>query len=247
MNIAWLASPYTADHNNPRLLPGTVGGAEMLDKDMFRHLRAAGHLVNWINADQWEHAEYYERIIITQTEFLPDEAIATMGDWKPLVWVRHLQEPRPGLEKLFRKADPFVTMSDLHARVEGQAWSVTPEVCHGWLDLGEIVHGDGDGTALWAARNHPQKGLIGARLYARNMGWELVEITDSPRPVVLDAMTRASHFVFFPKGLDACPRTLIEAEAAGCEIHAGHLAGRVDPGPLDEVLDRHLRRFLGWF
>jgi glycosyltransferase involved in cell wall biosynthesis len=75
---------------------------------------------------------------------------------------------------------------------------------------------------------------------------ELRELTDAPRRTVLDAMQDACIFVFLPQRLDACPRTLIEAEAAGCEIVTNHHAGRREHGPLDEVMAAQKERFWSW-
>ncbi len=54
------------------------------------------------------------------------------------------------------------------------------------------------------------------------------------------------YFVFLPKAFDSCPRTLIEAEAAGCEIITNHLAGRRDPGDLREVIASQAVKFWSW-
>jgi hypothetical protein len=75
---------------------------------------------------------------------------------------------------------------------------------------------------------------------------KLLELTDVPRSTVLQAMSEARWFVFLPQRLDACPRTLIEAEAAGCEIVTNHKAGRRQPGPLAEVMAAQRERFWSW-
>ena len=65
---------------------------------------------------------------------------------------------------------------------------------------------------------------------------ELRELTNVPRRQVLDAMSVAEVFVYLPKSHDTIPRTLIEAELAGCRIVTNDNAGRRDPGPIREVL-----------
>ena len=240
-----MGSPYTSADRAEFLLPGQVGGAEMLDTRMAQHLTAQGHTVTMLHPDQWEEALDADRVIVTRLEGIPDEGCDMLTRCTPVVWVHHLQQPTAGHVRLIRAADPFVVMSDAHAMRE--VWGPTPVVCNGWLDLSEIPWGEGDGTALWAARNHPQKGLFFSRVYAQSRGWTLVEAMNVPRGELLQMMARASYFLFHPKGFDACPRTLIEAEAAGCEIHTNALAGRREPGPLREVNDEQLRRFLSWF
>jgi len=69
---------------------------------------------------------------------------------------------------------------------------------------------------------------------------------DKPRSEVLEAMLQHTWFVFLPKGFDACPRTLIEAEAAGCQIVTNELAGRREPGDLLDVMNEQPKKFWGW-
>lgn len=97
--------------------------------------------------------------------------------------------------------------------------------------------------ALWAGRDHPQKGRIAARIWAQRNGMELRELTNVPRSTVLDAMSTASVFVYLPKSHDTIPRTLIEAELAGCRIVTNSHAGRRDPGSIRDVLASHVSRF----
>jgi hypothetical protein len=48
---------------------------------------------------------------------------------------------------------------------------------------------------------------------------------DKTRPEVLEAMSRAKHFVFLPQGFDAEPRAVVEAVLSGCQVHTNDLAG----------------------
>jgi hypothetical protein len=45
------------------------------------------------------------------------------------------------------------------------------------------------------------------------------------RPEVLEAMSRAKHFVFLPQGFDAEPRSVVEAVLSGCKVHTNDLTG----------------------
>jgi hypothetical protein len=246
MRVAWVTHHLPGDRGNPSLLPGEfAGGAEMLDWDMVA-AAPEGVEVTWIGPDEWERAEEFDRTVVTGTDLLSQAAMLGLSKLNPLVWVHHQQQPTEARRVLFRSAEPFVCMSDLHAETE-QSWSgVSPEVNNGWIDLSDIVPGEKGEWALWAARNHPQKGRLAAKMWASANKVELRELTDVPRRVVLDAMQDARIFVFLPQRLDACPRTLIEAEAAGCEIVTNHRAGRRQPGPLDEVMAAQKERFWSW-
>jgi hypothetical protein len=48
---------------------------------------------------------------------------------------------------------------------------------------------------------------------------------DKTRAEVLEAMSRAKHFVFLPQAFDAEPRSVIEAVLSGCQVHTNELAG----------------------
>lgn len=245
MKVAWVTHHVERDVEVSWGLPGTVGGAEMCDASMIAR-RPSGVDVTVIDPAAWDHALDYDRIVVTGTDLLPDEGLLALAAHSPLVWVHHRQQPSKARQALFAAAAPFVTMSDLHARCE-RAWSgVDSLVCHGWIDPDDVTPGDKQDAALWAARNHPQKGRIGARIWAKAQGVPLTEITDAPRAEVLAAMAAHRWFVFLPKGLDACPRTLIEAELAGCDIVTNDLAGRREPGDIREVLTGQLDRFWGW-
>lgn len=219
-----------------------VGGAEMTDAAM---IAAAPVEVTVYGPDEWQQALDADRIIITGTDLLTREAMRALAQRKPLVWVHHQQQPSEARRELFLAADPFVTMSEAHSQVEAEWSGVFSEWCHGLIDL-PVEPGEKEPAALWAARNHPQKGRISARIWAMRTGIPLTEMCDEPRPTVLDAMARHQYFVFLPKAFDSCPRTLIEAEAAGCEIITNYLAGRRDPGDLREVVAHQAQKFWAW-
>jgi hypothetical protein len=242
-SVAWI---HNVVGTGPAVLPGRfAGGGEMADAGM---IAAApyGAEVTTIAASQWEMALGFDRIVIAATDQLDERACHTLAERKPIVWVHHAQHPTAARAHLFAHADPFVCMSREHARREG-AWSdTTPEWNHGIIDPDDVTPGHKNGKALWAARNHPQKGLTGARIWAHSNAVHLTEITDAPREDVLAAMAEHTWFVFLPKGFDSCPRTLIEAELAGCEIVTNSEAGRRDPGDIREVLDAQAGKFWSW-
>jgi len=243
VRVAWVT------HHVPQaeadwLLPGGVGGAEMTDAAMINHAPTSVR-VDVISPEDWESALSYDRIVITGTDFLSDVAMLALAERKPLVWVHHQQMPSAARQRLFLLADPFVTMSNAHAEVEASWSGVVSEWCHGVIDC-DVEPQEKTQAALWSARNHPQKGLLAARLWSRSMDLPLTELTDVPRSQVLSAMAEHEWFVFLPQGFDSCPRTLIEAEYAGCKIHTNSKAGRRDPGPLDEVMAAQAPKFWGW-
>lgn len=244
VRVAWVTHHVPQGHSAEWLLPGGVGGAEMTDAAMISHAPPSVS-VDVVLPDYWEQALDYDRVIVTGTDLLSDAALLGLAERKPLVWVHHQQSPSAARQRLFELADPFVTMSDAHCQVEA-AWSgVVSEWCHGHIDV-DVEPLPKREAALWSARNHPQKGLLAARIWSRSMDLPLTELTGVPRSQVLSAMAEHEWFVFLPQGFDSCPRTLIEAEYAGCKIHTNSNAGRRDPGPIDEVMAAQAPKFWGW-
>ena len=226
------------------LLPGGVGGAEMTDATMIGNAPTSVS-VDVVSPDDWESALDADRVIITGTDFLSDDAMQRLGDCRPIVWVHHQQHRTDARQRLFEKADPFVTMSQAHSEVEARWSGVVSQWCHGDISV-DVPDGDHKPAALWSARNHPQKGLDAAREWSRMVNLPLTILTGVPRSQVLSAMARHEWFVFLPQQFDSCPRTLIEAEYAGCKIHTNDNAGRRDPGPIDEVMAAQAPKFWGW-
>lgn len=244
MRVAWVTHHVPQDSGAEWLLPGGVGGAEMTDAAMISYAPDSVS-VDVIAPDDWEQALTYDRVVVTGTDLLSDAALLGLAERKPIVWVHHQQLPSGPRQRLFELADPFVTMSQAHCEVEA-AWSgVVSQWCHGHIDV-DVEPLPKRQAALWSARNHPQKGLLAARIWSRSVGLPLTELTSVPRSQVLEAMAEHEWFVFLPQGFDSCPRTLIEAEYAGCKIHTNGNAGRRDPGPLDEVMAAQAPKFWGW-
>jgi hypothetical protein len=244
LRVAWLTHHVERSESADWLLPGGVGGAELTDAAMIEQAPVSVS-VDVIQPADWEQAFDFDRVIITGTDLLTDEAMWKLADLSPIVWVHHQQIPNRARAELFSRAKPFVTMSEAHSLVE-KAWStVASEWCHGHIDL-DIEPAEKEHAALWAARNHPQKGLLAARRWARQQDIPLTELSSVSRSEVLEAMAAHEWFVFLPQAFDSCPRTLIEAEAAGCKIHTNNAAGRRDEGPLDEVMAAQAPKFWSW-
>jgi hypothetical protein len=246
VKVAWLTHHVPRDDDAVWLLPGGVGGAELTDAAMIRQAPSSVS-ISVVEPANWEQALDFDRVVITGTDLLTDEAMFRLADVSPLVWVHHQQQPSKARAELFARAKPFVTMSRAHAAVEWQWSGVLGEWCHGHIDLDipESLERDPN-SALWAARNHPQKGLLAARRWSRMMDLELTELSSAPRGEVLQAMADHFWFVFLPQAFDSCPRTLIEAEAAGCRIHTNNNAGRRDEGDFHEVMAEQAPKFWSW-
>lgn len=244
MRVAWVTHHTARYVDESWLLPGGVGGAELTDAAMMEQAPTSID-IDVIQPADWDRALDYDRVIITGTDLLSDEAMYRLADTAPIVWVHHQQIPNRARAQLFAQAKPFVTMSQAHAQVE-KAWStVESEWCHGHIDV-DIEPAKKQPAALWAARNHPQKGLLAARRWARANDLPLTELSSVSRSEVLSEMARHEWFVFLPQAFDSCPRTLIEAEAAGCQIHTNKQAGRRDPGDFHEVMAAQAPKFWSW-
>jgi hypothetical protein len=244
--VGWVTHHLMDGRSGEVWLPGTVGGAEMTDAAM---IAAAPDdvEVTVIPSGDWRDALQFDRIVVTGTDLLDAEAMLTLAEREPVVWVHHQQEFHPARQRLFANAKPFLTMSALHSRVEQAAFGVPSQWCHGAFDPDVVKPAERKNrVALWAARDHPQKGRVNARLWAFNNGMPLVEVTNQPHDTVLYEMSQAHTFVFLPAAFDACPRTLIEAELAGCEIVTNGLAGRRDQGSIRQILSEQIRKFWVW-
>ena len=128
-------------------------------------------------------------------------------------------------------------------------WADMPyEVCPAPLDVDAIPQGvPKEDFVLWAGRDIGHKGRDQARAFVAEKGLRLVELTDVPRETVLEHMGRARWFVHMPQGfVDPCPRTVIEAEIAGCEVWVNDRVGRVPVRGAAEVAE-YIRRVPGRF
>jgi hypothetical protein len=226
-----------------------AGGAEMSTEEM---LAAAPDdvEVTVIAPDAPEAAVAgFDRVVVGATERLSPTLTAALRASEPILWLR---SPQPAtLRPLFEAARLVVWPSRTCA--EWHPWWQGPyELCPAPMEPDCVFPAEKEGFALWAGRDHPQKGRVEARMWAHARQIPLVELTDAPRDQVLEVMSRATFFVHLPQGIvDPCPRTLIEAELAGCQVVTNRLAGRVEvAGQGPDVVREHIRQvpatFWGW-
>lgn len=226
-----------------------AGGAEMSTEEMLAAAPDDIQVTVVAPDSPPSRLDGFDRVVVGATERLSSTLTAALSASRPILWLR---SPQPAtLRPLFEAARLLVWPS--HECAAWHPWWQGPyEVCPAPLDVDAVTVGVKEPFALWAGRNHPQKGRVEARMWAHARGIPLAELTDAPREQVLEVMSRATWFVHLPQGIiDPCPRTLIEAELAGCEIVTNRLAGRVEvAGQGREVLAGYLRqvpsRFWGW-
>lgn len=254
MRVAWVSHQWPRDDDAPAqsdaLLPGRyAGGAEFL-QDQMRSRAPDG--IEWVHVDPRQHdgdlsvLETVDRTIVGSVDLLSPDQIATLIPRRPLVWCMSGQSTR--VLPLLEAASPLVWASEQMR--DWYPWAPLGEVCSGWFDTTGIRSEDRrEGFALWAARDHPQKGRLNARVWAADRGVQLIEMTNAPRRVVLEHMSRASRFVLLPNDYDPCPTTCVEAEIAGCEVIVNSKVGRVPVRGADAVaahIESLPARFYGW-
>lgn len=216
--IAWIS------HHLPENFDGKlVGGAEMTDATL---LANAPVEVKTFLPGQWKEAMDYDQIVITGTDLLSPYAMLQLAKKSPVVAIHHEQTHNEHRATLINSSRLFLARTPRHLEIE-LAWTQPKNT--GWvtspIDITEITQKPKEDFALWAARMHNQKGPKEAQAWAEQQGIPLVMMTDKPRSEVLETMSRAKHFVFFPNNFDAEPRALIEAVLSGCEVHTNDLAG----------------------
>lgn len=233
----------------PGLLPGRfAGGAEMSTEEMIGAAPDGVEVVRFRLPSAVPDLSGFDRVVVGATEHVTPELAERLSVSLPVYWVRSVQPS--WLEPFFAASRLLVWPSDGCAA--WHRWSTTVyEVCPAPMDVSAIPRGvPKEDFALWAGRDIGQKGRAAARAFASERGWRLVEVTDAPRGTVLEAMGRARTFIHLPQGgYDPCPRTLIEAEIAGCEIVTNDLAGRVPVSGADavaEFVSGAAERFWGW-
>ena len=244
--IAWLTHHIPREEDRPGvLLPGKYAGGAERNNDYMVAKAPADTQVDWIDADDWATAMDYERIVVTGTDKLTEEAMLTLATRKPLVWVQHAQHRTPAKRVLFREADRFVTMSRMHRRWEAEWTQRRDCYIHSPVPSNSVRPAEEkEDFALFAGRKHPAKGKVNARIWAQKAQVPLVELENQPHEVVLEHMARARWFVHLPKERDACPLVVIEATLACCQIITDpNLVGRLEPGDPVEILDQQPARF----
>lgn len=216
--IAWIS------HHLPEFYNGKlVGGAEMTDAAL---LENAPVDVQTFLPGEWYKAMDYEQIIITGTDLLDPYALNQLAKKNPIVSVHHLQTRTPERANLLSSAKTLICHTPKHLELElswtepkSSTWIISPH------DVSLFSSKPKENFALWAARWHDQKGPQQAIRWAKDRHIKLVMMHDKTRAEVLEAMSRAKQFVFFPQSFDAEPRTLIEAVISGCEVHTNSNAG----------------------
>jgi hypothetical protein len=215
--IAWLS------HHLPDQNGNLVGGAEMTDVTL---LTDAPTEVTIIRPDNWEQALEFDKIVITGTDLLTPEAMLQLAKRNPVVAVHHQQTRTKERGELLSSASTLICRTPRHLEIElewttpkASTWVTAP------LDISEITQKPKEDFALWAARWHPQKGPEQAIEWAQQKNLKLIMMYDKTRAEVLEAMSRAKHFVFLPQAFDAEPRAVIEAVLSGCQVHTNDLAG----------------------
>ena len=215
--IAWLT------HHLPLPDGKLIGGAEMTDATI---LADAPVGIEVITPDNWQRAMEFDKIVIAGTDALNDTAMRTLAKRSPTVLVHHQQTRTPARQLLISSAEKLICHTPRHLEIELE-W--TEPQSSTWVisshDVSQFKVADKEKFAVWAARMHPQKGPNEAIVWAMQNEIPLLMFTDKPRETVLEAMSRAEHFVFLPQAFDAEPRTLIEAVLSGCTIHTNSLAG----------------------
>jgi hypothetical protein len=216
--IAWI-SHHLPEHFGGKLF----GGAEMTDATL---LEDAPVEVKTFLPSQWREAMEFDKVIITGTDLLDDEAMTELAKKEPVVAVHHLQTRSQERANLFNSAKTLICRTPKHLELElswtnpkASTWIVSP------LDPTELTAKPKEDFALWAARWHPQKGPEQAIQWAQEENLKLIMMHDKTRAEVLEAMSRAKHFVFLPQGFDAEPRSVVEAVLSGCQVHTNDLAG----------------------
>lgn len=246
MKLAWVTHHLVREEErSDALLPGLYAGGAELNDAVMRFHAPAGFDIDVIGPDDWATAMDYDRVVITGTDRLTEEAMVALATKSPLVWIQHAQAPNGARKHLFEHAAPFITMSILHQAHEARWSRVSDHFIHSpvW-DVDEVKPGIKEPFALFAARNHPAKGKINARIKAAEMNVPLIELSNVDRATVLEHMSRARWFIHLPKEFDACPRTVIEATLAGCEVITNsRLVGRLEPGDPKNILTEQPSKF----
>lgn len=222
--IAWLSHHLPTEIETTNGIPGKYrGGAEMSDAC---YLEQAPQPVHIIGSDQWEQAMNADKLIITGTDLLTDEAMQKLASKNPVIMVHHKQTRTAARQQLINGASKLICRTPRHLEIELE-W--TQPKATSWVlssfDTSEFQIKPKEDFALWAGRFHRQKGLDNALLWAEERRIPLIPYWNKPRQQVLETMARAKHFVFLPNDFDAESRVAIEAVLSGCEVHLNDNVG----------------------
>ena len=243
--VAWLTHHLPVDDTGGgKWLPGRFrGGAEMSDWE-YQQAAPAGVAIDVYAPDEWEQTLDYDRIVITGTDQLSDVAMIELAHRRPMVFLHHEQTESGARQALLNAAFPLVLHTPAHLHLELQ-W-VEPEytgLVLSHFDTSECREVKKQPFALWAARNHPLKGLNQARVWAHGAGFPLVVMHDHPRADVLEFMSRAEAFVHLPLCFESEGRAVMEAVLSGCRVQTNtnvgitSVEGWQDRGYLKHLVD----------
>ena len=234
--IAWITHHLPVeDTGGGKWLPGQFrGGAEMSDHE-YRQAAPPWIEIDTFTPIEWENALGYDRIVITGTDFLTESAMARLADEEPMVFVHHEQTETAGRKLLLEAAAPFVCHTPAHLERELLWADITNyRLVLSHFDTSECFVGKKQPYALWAARNHPQKGMNQAKIWAYAYGIPLVRMYDYAREDVLDMMSRAEWFVHVPLSFESECRSVMEAVLSGCRVHTNRNVGITSMGKWDD-------------
>jgi len=225
--VAWLTHHLAVDDTGGgKWLPGRFrGGAEMSDWE-YQQAAPEGVGIDIFGPDDWEQALAYDRIVITGTDQLSDTAMIELSQKNPMVFLHHEQTESGARQVLLNAADPLVVHTPAHLHLElnwVEPVSVGMVLSH--FDTSECREMTKQPFALWAARNHPLKGLNQARLWAHGAGFPLVILHDHSRADVLEFMSRAEAFVHLPLCFESEGRAVMEAVLSGCRVQTNQNVG----------------------
>lgn len=229
MKVAWVTHHVGAGDPADGWLPGEHrGGGEITDA-AWRAAAPPTVTVDVIAPGDWRTAMVgYDRVVVTGTDLLSEQALRGLSKLSPVVALHHRQKRTVGRQELLQRADAVIMHTPAHEALERQ-----------WAALGRVVHvlspmdradfppqaAERRQVAVWAARNHPLKGQGLAAGYAARNGWPFMALTGRPRGDVLAAMAEARWFIHLPLEFESEGRSVIEAVLSGCDVVANRLVG----------------------
>lgn len=212
-----------------------AGGAEMSDYEYQKHA-PTGFEITIVTPEQFQNPADFDSVVVTGTDRFEDWQLLALSDHDPFVFVHHLQTQRESLRELINCSRMFVTHTPSHMARELQ-WTQpkrTGQVLS-CFDTSVIRPAEERrDVAVWAARNHPLKGLNQARIWSANTEIDLEVYTDSPRDEVLKAMSDARFFVHLPIAFESECRAVMEAVLSGCMVITNDLVGITSVQDWDE-------------
>lgn len=233
LKVAWVS------HRDPNF----NGGAEAADNEMLAQ-RPEGVDVCYVRPGgvEREFMEQFDHIIVTGFwGFMPRE-LNILDKFKPVLWMHDLEMSG---HWLYEGASKLILLSEQHKQWELKANTMIHQdrifLNPGTLDTTGIIDDldHQEGTALWAHRPAPHKGLDLAADWAQAEGKELIVLVNRPRAQVLQAMADIEYFVLMSHIYDPGPRSVMEAQLSGCKLAINENVGWWD-------LDRdELRELLG--